>query len=545
VISETNLHKKYILVNHFNTTPMKTKLSIFFLLFAATMLQGQRLDRLPPASEIPREYRSEFRANLREYHRRADLLRQNGYDIVLDDLEQVPTFATFATTAAQTNWGEQMLLPPALRDRVKAECTHPVVIKVTDTGGKLTHSALVKGQLPGSSYTGESDPEDGNGHALHVAGIIGADAFGLAFPLIEKGLLKFKPVKILGNAGGGSFSWVSTCYATERPEDLNYIKAKTAVIYSGSFGGGTALIAPVEAELKKSTEAGVFFAFAAGNTGGPVNYPGNSPYAITCASLDQSMAVSSFSSRGPEVDNAKPGRSINSTYKAGGYATLSGTSMATPFLSAAMAIAISKWGLDYFPTTDAMKAYLAKVSTDLSPPGRDDPSGWGVAFIVSILNTKPDGGTPPPPPPPPPPVEPEKVLATTVLNNVAMRYSFAGESTLRNLNIVSLELYGAGETTEKALQAIRETADRFFASSYIAEIPKAGKGVESGLQGAAYWTVTFLNYTGRPIGLRGVRIVAKGEAATDAPFILENIFDRAIDDLPSSYEQGSPQIRRY
>jgi hypothetical protein len=524
---------------------------LFFFLFAlfALTAMGQRLDRLPPISEIEQSYRKEFRANLRAYNLRAERLRSQGFDIVLDELSSVPTLATTGAEIqnAQTNWGEQLLLPAVIRERVKAECTHPVVIKVTDTGGKLTHSALVKGQLPGSSYTGEADPEDGNGHALHVAGIIGADGLGLAFPLIEKGLLKFKPVKVLSNAGGGSFTWVANCYATERAEDLNYLKAKTGVIYSGSFGGGTSLIAPVEAELKKSTEAGVFFVFAAGNTGGPVNYPGNSPYSITCASLDQSMAVSSFSSRGPEIDAAKPGRSINSTYKAGGYATLSGTSMATPFLSAAMAIAVSKYGIAAFPTTQAMRAYLQKVATDIPPAGRDDASGWGVAFIIKILDTAPDGGTPPPPPPPPPPpVEPEKVLATTVLNNVTMRYSFAGESNLRNLNIVSLELYGAGETTEKALQGIREITDRFFANSYIAEIPKNGKGVESGLQGAAYWTVTFLNYTGRPIGLRGVRIVAKGEGATDAQFILENIFDRHFDDsLPESFDRVGPVLKSY
>lgn len=520
---------------------MKRIVFIFGLLlplFAA----GQRLDRLPPASEIPREYRAQFRATLKEYNARAERLRAQGFDIVLDELSSVPTLQVIPGTSAQTNWGKDLLLPADLQTRILNECTKRVVVKVTDTGGKLTHPDLQEGQRPGSRYTGEPLLDDGNGHGTHCAGIIAGKDIGLAYGLVKKGLLTFKPVKFLTNAGGGSFTWVAQGYAGERAEDIALRAQGTAVIYSGSFGGGTAIIPVVETELQKSVQAGAYFIFAAGNTGGPVNYPAMSPFGIATASLDRSIVASSFSSKGEQILIAMPGQNINSTYKDGTYTVLSGTSMATPFLSAAAAIALSKWGIALLPTQEALRAYLAKIATDIPPSGKDDATGFGIAYIRSILDTQP-GGTPPPPPPPP--VDPEKVLATTRIENVTMRYSFAGENTLRNLNVISLELYGAGETAESALKAIRETADRYFANSYIAEIPKTGKGVESGLLGAAYWTVTFLNYTGRPIGLRGVRIVAKGEGATDVPIVLENIFDRAVDDLPASYEGVRPQLRKH
>lgn len=512
-------------------------LFLFVTLCAATYLQSQRLERLPPASEVDKDYRSEYRKAKREVGLRIERNISLGYDIVLGELEQVPTAVQEFTATAQTNWGEQLLLPGDIRQRVKAECTHRVVVKVTDTGGKLSHPDLTFGQLPGATYTGEPDPEDGNGHSLHVTGIIAARGLGLAWEIVEKGLLKFKPLKVLSNAGGGSFSWVANAYATERKQDEEYIKAGTAVIYSGSFGGGTAIIDPVEKELQASIDKGVFFVFANGNTGGAVNYPASSPLAISVASLDQSMAVSSYSSRGPQTDNAMPGRNINSTYKGNGYATLSGTSMATPFLTAAAAIALSKWGIARIPTQAALKTYLQKVATDIPPPGRDDPSGWGVVFIRAILDTAPDGGTPPPPPPPPPV---GKVAAATSTGGYVMRYSYEGETVQRLLQVVRVELYVEAETAEKSIEAARDYCNRYFPSHQIAGIPKAD-GPEGGLIGAGYWTGQFLEFFGKNNGanLQVTKIVCRDEVGREFEVMG---FDRA--ELPEEYDARKPKLIR-
>ena len=181
---------------------------------------------------------------------------------------------------------------------------------------------------------------------------------------------------------------------TERSEDNQVLANGGGVVYSCSWGGGTQIFPGLNNQLKQSSDEGIFFVFASGNTGAAVNFPGNSPWVITAASLDQSMAVSSFSSRGPEVWNAMPGRNINSTHLNNGYAVLSGTSMATPFLSSAVVVALSKWGKAAFPTLQSMKDYLRKCATDIPPAGFDDPSGWGTLFFLNILNTSP-GGTPP------------------------------------------------------------------------------------------------------------------------------------------------------
>lgn len=501
------------------------------------LASAQKSVFLPPPGEVAKEYRREYRARLTEYAKTYEQLKAEGYDIILDDLSSVPTAVSIPTVSAQTNWGEQILLPADVRARVLNECTRKVVIKITDTGGKLSHPDLQQGQIPGKSYTGEALLEDGNGHATHVAGIIAGRDLGLAYELVKKGILQFKPVKILNDGGGGSFAWTANAYASERSEDVALKSAGTSVIYSGSFGGGTAIIGSVETELQKSTDAGVIFVFASGNTGAAVNYPAMSPLVIACGSLDQSLIVSNYSSRGPEVTGAMPGRNINSTYKGGVYATLSGTSMATPFLSAAAAIAVSKWGPGLLPNTAAMKAYLTRIATDIPPAGRDDAAGWGVVFIRAILDTQPSGTPPPPPPVDPPAPTPVIQVITNVTTGYAIRYRFAGQNADNILHIKRVTLYADGKTAEESIEKSREACERYFPTHQIVEIP-----AKDGLQGAGYWSGQFLEYFGKNNGLP-LQVESMEVADELGRSFIVTGFDRA--ELPDSYDAMIPKVLRF
>jgi len=284
-----------------------------------------------------------YKRALNKAEKQAGEALKGGADFVIDPIESVPVGKTDRLSiAAQTNWGKDHLLPAALRERMRNECTYKVTVKVADTGHP-DHVALRQGQLAGANYTTDADANDGNGHSTHVLGIIAGDEIGLCDALVDKGLLTHKAVKILSNSGSGSFNWVQAAFAAERADDLVRLNRGEFVVYNGSFGGGSGLVAGVEAELQKSTDAGIVFCFAAGNTGTTgVNYPGNGKYSVACASLDQSLVRSSYSTMGPEVWAAMPGRGINSTYKGNTWAQLSGTSMATPFLTAATAVGFSK-----------------------------------------------------------------------------------------------------------------------------------------------------------------------------------------------------------
>jgi subtilisin family serine protease len=288
-----------------------------------------------------------------------------------------------------------LLIPPAIRARIRTECKYPVVVKVFDTAFLIDHQDMQKGQLPGKNYTSDPNGPDIHGHGTHVAGIIGCKTLGIAWDLVDIGLLRIQPTQVLNQNGSGNFNGIASAETSELTDAKQRIAAGERVIHNYSLGGGTALVPNVEAALKASSEAGVVHVAAAGNNGGAVIYPAISQYMIAVSAFDQGQNLAGFSSRGPLVETSKPGVAIFAAYKNNTYATLSGTSMAAPFMAGAIAIAMSKWA--QLKNIHDVRAYLEKVATDLGAPGRDDLFGWGVLFIQAILDTAPDGGDPPPP----------------------------------------------------------------------------------------------------------------------------------------------------
>ena len=83
----------------------------------------------------------------------------------------------------------------------------------------------------------------------------------------------------------------------------------------------------------------------------------------------------SWSSRGPEVEIAAPGASVLSTCSGGGYATMSGTSMATPHVTGAAALI---WGAHPGYTAPDVRAALTASAQDLNTAGWDSITGYGL-----------------------------------------------------------------------------------------------------------------------------------------------------------------------
>lgn len=470
---------------------------------------------------------NKYKRNLNRAEDKAGEALKGGADFVLDPIETVPKNKTSRLSiSAQTNWGKDLLLPPALQERMRNECSYKVTVKVADTG-QPDHASLRQGQIPGANYTTAATVSDLQGHSTHVCGIVAGDEIGLCDALVDKGLLTHKAVKILSDNGSGSFTWVQTAIASERADDVARLARGEFVVWNGSFGGGTSLVSGVETELQKSTDAGAVFCFAAGNTGAVgVNYPGNGKYSIACASLDQNQTRSSYSTMGVEVWSAMPGRGINSTYKGGGWAQLSGTSMATPFLTAAVAIAYSKWGAK-LGKVDRVRAYLAWCAKDLGTPGRDNEFGWGIELISNILDRDPTQtpGLPnDPPPPPPPPAQGTSInpLPVALKNQYKVFWSNAvagasiseaktfktggkgSRSANRNLatteTLVSFEIKAPSKSNADAESARLETAVGNYFNQRGFMLPAgqdaswacywAAYFLEMGLQMAGDWRVT-------------------------------------------------------
>jgi hypothetical protein len=339
------------------------------------------------------------------------------FDFTIPPIERVPQKVQGLSIQAVTNWSKDLLLPADVVKLMQDSCKYRGVLKIMDTGSRQTHVDLQYSQLPGSNYTTDSGLNDGNGHGTHVSGICVAKDFGLLWPLIQKGLVEWKPVQVLTAGGSGNFSWITNAVNGEFQSDQAFISSGKFVVYNASLGGGTSILPDTENAFKKSYNIGVNFVFAAGNTGQPgVQYPGKSLYGIATGSLNSNLTLSSFSSTGPEIVAAMPGGGINSTYKNNTYAVLSGTSMASPANASAVFIARSRWG-PQLANSDKLKAYMKWVATDLPPTGRDDQTGWGIEYIRNILTKSPAGMGPViPAPPPPTDTIPVKSLRTLTFN---------------------------------------------------------------------------------------------------------------------------------
>lgn len=213
-------------------------------------------------------------------------------------------------------------------------------------------------------------PLDDNGHGTHVAGTIAAvrDLKGVVGVAPKA---KIYSVKVLDKNGYGRVSWIIAGIEWAADTKTNVINMSLGGPYSvDSFAQA------VEAAYKK----GVVIVCSAGNTSGSVNYPAKYPESIAVSASDSLDKIALFSSRGPEIDFIAPGVDVYSTYRGSAYATMSGTSMASPHVAGLAALAIAL-GAD---TPAKVKEALTKaaVSINLQP----DEQGAGLIDAGKLVN---------------------------------------------------------------------------------------------------------------------------------------------------------------
>jgi subtilisin family serine protease len=114
---------------------------------------------------------------------------------------------------------------------------------------------------------------------------------------------------------------------------------------------------------------------AAGNSGAAtVEYPAAYPEVVSVGATDRRDAHARFSTANAKVEVAAPGVDITSTWKDGGYATISGTSMATPHVAGVAAIIAAR---NPAGGPVAWRARLDGAVDDLGPAGREPQFGFG------------------------------------------------------------------------------------------------------------------------------------------------------------------------
>ncbi|MER5600861.1 S8 family serine peptidase [Streptomyces sp. NPDC002265] len=258
-----------------------------------------------------------------------------------------------------------------------------VDVAVLDTGYDTGHPDLKGVVADSAGFVPGQDVDDHHGHGTHVASTIAGT--GAASGGKEKGVapgVRLHVGKVLGNDGSGYDSWIISGMEWAARD------AKARVI-SMSLGGdrpsdGTDPLSQAVDDL--SAETGALFTIAAGNSGpsdGTVATPGAASAALTVGAVDSADALADFSSRGPRFrdDVIKPeitapgvgilaARSQWATFGSGSYATLSGTSMATPHVAGVAALVAAE-----HPDWDGARIKDALVSTAHATP--DIPADAG------------------------------------------------------------------------------------------------------------------------------------------------------------------------
>ncbi|KID54954.1 peptidase S8 [Pseudoalteromonas luteoviolacea] len=290
-----------------------------------------------------------------------------------------------------------------------------VIVGVIDTGVDYTHPDLTAnmwinpGEIAGdgidndgngyvddvygiNAITDSGDPMDDQGHGTHVSGTIGATGNNTTGVVGVNHEVSIVGCKFLNSSGSGSTADAIKC--------IDYMvglknAGHNVSVLNNSWGGGSFSQALYDS-ITASEQAGILFVAAAGNSardndvspGYPSSYDHDSVLAV--ASTTHTDNMSSFSQWGLQsVDLGAPGSDVLSTVPGGGYSSFSGTSMATPHVAGAAALALA---VNPSLTTLELKNLLMQSGKPIADLEGKTVSGKRLDVHQALIDADPEPG---------------------------------------------------------------------------------------------------------------------------------------------------------
>ncbi|SHG59538.1 S8 family serine peptidase [Massilia sp. CF038] len=283
------------------------------------------------------------------YQRDPDISPDEPNVVTLRALADWPSLAGFPQQKT-VGWGQKAMRMDQLPATYRGQ---GIKIAVIDSGIATTHEELRRVHNGFDIVNKKTSPDTWNddtlGHGSHCAGVIGGAelAYGIRgfAPDAELHACKLFP--------GGQVSQLI--------DALEYCIEHQIDVVNLSLGGAEVSEA-LEQQIQRARRAGIACIVAAGNSGGPVQYPASSPNVLAVAAIGKldefppdsyhaqtltqnvdagGYFTASFSCYGPQVAVCGPGVAIASSVPPNNYAAWDGTSMAAPHITGLAALVLA------------------------------------------------------------------------------------------------------------------------------------------------------------------------------------------------------------
>lgn len=266
-----------------------------------------------------------------------------------------------------------------------------VLTLIIDTGVEQTHPDI--NQITGRDFTGSPGLNGGPGnacdnHGTAVAGCVSErinntiGGTGVAPGSRSVSARCFVSLTDCSGGWNATYSWTA--------DALNWAQSiGVRVTNNSNIYGGTSAV--METAYAATRSAGMIHFAAAGNSGaGSIAYPSSLSTVNAVAALQRTGTRASFSQFGPGLDFSAPGAAIATTdrtgaagYGATDYATVNGTSFASPYAAGVAALVFSHYpGL----TGAQVQTAMQKSARDLGTTGYDTGFGWGMVQAFGAID---------------------------------------------------------------------------------------------------------------------------------------------------------------